>query len=60
MEPVDDEVEALAQDLFRRADPTGLWSNADYIIQEYFRREAARKLQQRYTANQQFLIDESR
>lgn len=41
-----EDVEALAQDLFRCADPTGLWSSADYIIQGYFRREAARKLQQ--------------
>lgn len=41
-----EEVDRLAQDLFRRDDSTNLWSSADYIIQGYFRRMAAMALQQ--------------
>jgi hypothetical protein len=51
-----EEVDALARDLYHRADPTGRWPAADYPIQEHFRREAQRQLQQRYTKNSAGLI----
>lgn len=42
-------IDTLARELFHRADSTGLWSCADYIILAHFRREAQRQLQQSYT-----------
>jgi hypothetical protein len=39
-------VDALAIELFKRATPTGIWASADHMTQLYFRKEAARKLQQ--------------
>lgn len=44
-----EEIDELAREMFHKADSTGLWSCADYIIQAHFRREAQRQLQQRYT-----------
>jgi hypothetical protein len=44
-----EEIDELAREMFHKADSTGLWSSADYIIQAHFRREAQRQLQQRYT-----------
>lgn len=49
-------VEALARDLYHAADPTGRWPAADHMTQLYFRRQAARKLQQRAM---QELVDEA-
>jgi hypothetical protein len=54
-----EDLDALAIKLFKRATPTCIWAAADHGTQLYFRKEAARKLQQRYTTNQQFLIDKS-
>jgi hypothetical protein len=39
-------VDALAIELFKRATPIGIWAGADHSTQLYFRKEAARKLQQ--------------
>ncbi|TGP25685.1 hypothetical protein EN814_09845 [Mesorhizobium sp. M2D.F.Ca.ET.171.01.1.1] len=41
-----DQIDELARELFNRACSTQVWSAADYPIQAYFRKEAARKLQQ--------------
>lgn len=51
-----DQIDELARDLYHRVDPTGLWPAADYPIQEHFRREAQRQLQQRYTKSAARLI----
>lgn len=49
-EMTSEQIDALARDLYHRADQTGIWECADYLIQHHFRREAARRLQQqRYT-----------
>lgn len=43
------QIDELAKDLFHKADATGLWSCADHGVQLYFRKLAARALQQSYT-----------
>lgn len=41
-----EEVDDLARALFHRADSTNVWGDVDECIRFFFRREAARRLQQ--------------
>lgn len=41
-----EEVDDLARALFHRADSTNVWGAVDECIRLFFRREAARRLQQ--------------
>ncbi|MET3597100.1 hypothetical protein ABID26_006524 [Mesorhizobium shonense] len=50
MRETDSEViDALAKELFYKANSTGAWGTADEAVRVYFRKEAARKLQQKAT-----------
>lgn len=44
-----DQVDELARWLFNLSDPGGVWAAQDHPVQENFRREAARKLQEAAT-----------
>ncbi|TGP25569.1 hypothetical protein EN828_10530 [Mesorhizobium sp. M2D.F.Ca.ET.185.01.1.1] len=43
-----EDIDKLARELFNRACSTEVWSAADHATQLWFRKEAARKLQERY------------
>lgn len=46
-----EEIEDLARELFRAADPSGVFEWADYPVQAHFRRQAQQQLAaKRYTA----------
>ena len=42
-----EEIDELARALFHKADSTHVWSAVDHMTQLYWRKEAARRLQQK-------------